>query len=299
MRSADHPPEGEDPGAGAGLAAALEEMSRRGAAMAPAHEDAYTAVRGRVRTRRVAKAAGAGMMSVAAVTLVAAGALYDPPPDMGYAPGVAGFTAAPEVLGLGRHGEAHLMLGFQPPGWEGSAIACGERLPEQHFPDAGEDGEQSAVPGSGAGGYGLRITDVQRNTLAVSRVPGVWSDDLLAGPLSYVWTQEGRVVSLPVDAVQDVTVGVEEFTRSGTPSTRSACLGHDGSDEDVTGPTAESPELPAGTYQVRAYQYLVPTADEAGPGATDHAVDAADDLSSWSAPVTVTLTDGGDLLPAD
>lgn len=300
MTNADHPPEGEHPGAGAGLAAALEEMSHRGAAMAPPHESAYAAVRGRVRARRVAKATGAGMMSVAAVTLVAAGALYDPPDHMGYAPGVAGFTEAPDVLGLGAHGEAHLILGFQPPGWESSAIACGDRLPARFFPEG--DGRAvdpigGAVPVGDvpAGGYGLRITDVQRNTLAVTRVPRSLPDDVLAGPLSYVWTQDGRVVSLPVDAVQDATVGVEDFTHYDTPSTRSACLGHDGSDKDASGPTAEPPELPAGTYQVRAYQYLIPTSDGTDTGAVERSVE---DPSSWSAPVTVTLTEDGTLLPA-
>ncbi|MBO0609602.1 hypothetical protein [Myceligenerans salitolerans] len=295
MTNADHPPEGEHPGAGSGLAAALEEMSRRGEAMAPPHVDAYAAVRGRVRTRRAAKAAGAGMMSVAAVTLVATGALYDPPHDMGYAPGVAGFTTAPDVLGLGRHGEAHLMLGFQPPGWEGSPIACGGRLPARFFPDEGEARSGDAAPvadGSSTGGYGLRITDVRRNTLAVTRTEESLSDDVLAGPLSFVWTQGGRVVSLPVDAVQDATVGIEDFTHYGTPSTRSACLGRDGADEDVSGPTAEAPELPAGTYEVRAYQYLVPTGE---PGAVGRAVE---DPSSWSAAVTVVLTEDGVLLPA-
>ncbi|WP_460703615.1 hypothetical protein [Myceligenerans halotolerans] len=266
--------------------------------MAPPHEDAYAAVRGRVRTRRVAKAAGAGMMSVAAVTLVAAGALYDPPHDMSYAPGVVGFTAAPDVLGLGAHGEAHLILGFQPPGWEGSAIACGDRLPQRFFPDDREGRSVDAVGvGASADGYGLRITDVRRNTLAVTRTPRSLSDDVLAGPLSYVWTQDGRVVSLPVDAVQDATVGVEDFTHYGTPPTRSACLGHDSADKKASGPTAEPPELPAGTYQVRAYQYLVPTGDESGKSDTDAVDRAVEDPASWSAPVTVTLTKDGVLLP--
>ncbi|RPF23142.1 hypothetical protein [Myceligenerans xiligouense] len=264
--------------------------------MAPPHEDAYAAVRGRVRTRRVAKAAGAGMMSVAAVTLVATGALYDPPHDLGYAPGVAGFTTAPEVLGLGAHGEADLMLGFQPPGWEGSPIACGDRLPARFLPGAGEGPADAAPVDADASpdAYGLRITDVRRNTLAVTRVARSLPDDVLAGPLSYVWTQDGRVVSLPVDAVQDATVGVEDFTQYDTPSTRSACLGHDGSDEEVSGPTAEPPELPAGTYEVRAYQYLVPTG-VSDAGAVDRAVE---DPSSWSAAVTITLTEDGVLLPA-
>ncbi|MBL0887181.1 hypothetical protein [Myceligenerans indicum] len=296
MTNADHPPERGHPAAGSGLAAALEEMSRRGAAMAPPQEEAYAKVRGRVRSRRAAKVTGAGMMSVAAVTLVAAGALYDPPHDMGYAPGVAGFPSGPEVLGLGADGEADLILGFQPPGWEGTAIACGDRLPGELLPDgpdvAGPDPSDAADTRT----YGLEITDVRRNTLAVTRIPRSLSSDVLAGPVSYVWTQDDLVVSLPVDAVQEATLGVESFTRYDTPSTRSACLGHDGSGEDTSAPTAEPPELPAGTYQVRAYQSLVPAGGDADSGAVARAVE---DPSSWSAAVTVRLTEDGVVLPAD
>jgi hypothetical protein len=244
------------------------------------------------------------MMSVAAVTLVAAGAMYDPPPDMGYAPGVAGFTSAPDVLGLGAHGEAHLMLGFQPPGWERGTIACGARLSRELLSDT-DDGEvppttiaadEDEAESADTPRYGLRITGVSRNTLAVTRVAPSLPDDVLAGPVSYVWTQDDLIVSLPVDAVQDATLGVDGLTHYETPSTRSACLGHDGADGDRSGPTAEPPLLPAGTYQVRAYQYLVPTDGTPEFHAEENAVE---DPISWSAPVTVTLTKDGDILPAD
>ncbi|GAB4084676.1 hypothetical protein GCM10028784_13060 [Myceligenerans cantabricum] len=269
--------------------------------MAAPHENAYPAVRGRVRARRIAKATGAGMMSVAAVTVVAAGALYEPPHDMGYAPGIAGFTSAPNVLGLGPHGEAHLMLEFQPPGWEGSAIACGAPLPpleraEESPPPADDGAAGDDGAGSGGGGdYGLRISAVQRDTLEVSRTRDASSDDVLAGPVSYVWTQDGLVVSLPVDAVQDAELGLEEFTRYDTPSTRSACLGHDSKDQDGDAPTAEPPELPAGTYQVRAYQYLVPTGSAPDAGSVDAAIE---DPASWSDEITVELTEDGAILPS-
>lgn len=329
MTNADHPPENPF-GAGTSLADALEQMSQRGAAMAPPHEQAYRTVRGRVRTRRVAKAAGAGMLSVAAVSAVAAGALYGPPDHHGYAPGVSGFTDAPSgVSGLGSSHTAALMDGHQPADWKGTLLACGARLSEvlggggaSSSASASSSGggerhasrgaSSSAVPDGTdrtATGYGLEILDAQRNTLTVRRVWRPDGGDVLAGQVSFVWTQGDKIVSLPGDIVGEELAEPDDGTRQDSPSAASTCLAGDdvaaadGAEAEAqpgtgAGDGAPSgvvvPNLPAGTYEVRAYQYLAP----AGAGKTAETVDASiEDPASWSAPVEVRVEKDGSILP--
>ncbi|GAA1848357.1 hypothetical protein [Myceligenerans crystallogenes] len=314
MTNADHRPE-DSYRAGTSLADALESMSQRGEAMAPPPENAYRAVRGRIRARRAAKTAGAGMLSVAAVGAVALGALYGPPDHKGYAPGVSGFTAAPSgVPGLGSSLTAAVLDGHQPADWQGTLLACGARLSEvlgmgRSPSDAAASRSSSGSPsgddaGRASSGYGLEILGADRNTLTVRRVSDPESSDVLAGQVSYVWTQRDKVVSLPGDIVGGELAEPDDGTRQDSPSAASTCLADEAGG---SAPEAEAgdpagtdgvvvPNLPAGTYELRAYQYLAPE----GAGKSAATVDASiADPASWSAPVTVRVAEDGAIVPVN
>lgn len=296
MTNADHPPGGHPPRAEASLSDALESMARRGAEMAPPHERAYPAVRRRVRARRAAKATGAGVMSVAAVAVVATGALHEPPADLGYAPGVSGFTTAPSVPGFGEL-SVSVVTGHQPEAWKGTLLSCGVRVADL----LGGDPSSSGGTGDGAG-YGLEIVEARTDALAVRRTAETMSDDVMAGQVSYVWTQGDTVVSLPEEFMAEGLSHVDDAMQYDEPSAESTCMPGEevppvDASADPEGGRAEAgtgsatvtatPDLPAGVYEVRAYQYLVAAGTQPSTGTVDASIT---DPASWSAPVEVEVT---------
>ena len=301
MTKADHPPTGEFTPGGR-LADALESMAREGADMAPPHDRAYAAVRSRVRVRRAAKSAGAGMMSVAAVAIVAAGAMYEPPTDLGYAPGLSGFTTAPSVPGLGSDIAVPVLSGHQPTSWKGTKLACGSQLPavlgdhESSLDGDGDGGDGGDGGKADRGNYGLEILDARRDTMVIRRAEATLSGDIMAGQISYVWTQGDQVVSLPPDFMGDELQHVDGNRRHDAPSTISSCVATTGSGASSSPGGETVPYLPEGTYELRAYQYLVP----AGLSTTVATIDRSiDDLSSWSRAIEVQVTKDHSIVPID